>query len=228
MAKSKGKRGAKKPAEEEEYEPNASDDDEESEGENNPEEPDLNANPEGEIVNANPEEANVSANPERANGNANAAGGGGAVAAAPVISVTDEFYVEMYQRMGFREKAAKELVLSEEINTRAKLERITSSRAYSICKAIRSPGGTSRGSHVTEGAQHNPLMVANVFNNSSRVSRPIGPLDVQSPPNDMFDLHESQLTMELGWDNATMSDTFKPLTSNDTRRGWKPVFDDFE
>ena len=44
----------------------------------------------------------------------------------------------------------------------------------------------------------------------------------------MFDLHESQLTMETNWDNASMSDTFKPLTQNDTRRGWKAVFDDFE
>ena len=147
---------------------------------------------------------------------------------ADTVSAEDQLYVEMYQKMGFREKAALELVLSEEINTRGKLERITAARAHSICKAIRSPGGSSKGAHVTEGAQHNLLVLATVFNNSTRVSRPIGPLDIQAPPNDLFDLHESQYTMEVGWDTVSMADSFKPLTNNDTRRGWKPVFDEFE
>ena len=160
MARTKGtrKKGGKKPADGE-------DDDVGSGGEES--EKDLE-----------PEDTNVNAEPEEVNVNANAAGGGDAGDANQVMSVKDEFYVEMYKRMGFREKAAQELVVSEEINTRAKLERITSGRAYSICKAIRSPGGSSRGAHVTEGAQHNLLMVATVFINSTRVSRPIGPLDI--------------------------------------------------
>ena len=178
MARTKAtkKAGRKKPVNDEDYE--ASDGGDESEKD------------------PKPEDANVNAEAEDANVNANTAGGEDAGDANQVTSVEDEFYVEMFMKMGFREKAALELVLSEEINTRAKLERITSTRAYSICKAIRSPGGSSRGAHVTEGAQHNLLMIATVFNNSTRVSRPIGPLDSQAPPNDMFDLHESQLTME--------------------------------
>ena len=127
MAKTKitRKKGGKKPADEE-Y------DDVSSGGGESEKDPD-------------PEDTNIDAKPEEVNVNANDAGGGAAADATQVMSVSDEFYVEMYKRMGFREKAAKELVLSEEINTREKLERITSAHAYSICKAIRSPGGSSRG-----------------------------------------------------------------------------------
>ena len=144
------------------------------------------------------------------------------------LTSDDHLYVKMYQNIGFQKKAALELVCSERINTRGKLQRITNARAYAICKAIRSPGGSSKGARVAEGAQHNLLILATVFNNATRVSRPIGPLDIEATPNDMFDLHESQLTMELEWDNASMSDAFKSLTVGDTRRGWKTIFDEFE
>ena len=108
MAKPKGTRkaGRKKPVNDEDYE--ASDGGDESE-----------KDPE-------PEDANVNAEAEDANDNSNAAVGEDADD-ADLMSVEDEFYIEMYKKMGFREKAAMELVLSEEINTRAKLERITSS-----------------------------------------------------------------------------------------------------
>ena len=151
-----------------------------------------------------------------------------AFAASATLSVSDNLYVGMFKRMTFCKEAALELVQTEQINSRNKLERSTDVRVSKICKAIRSPGGGGNGAHVTEGAEHNLVIVAAVYNNASRVNRAIGPMDIKLSPNDMFHLHENQMAMENEWENKTMAEIFKPVTEKDTKKGWKSVYDDFE
>ena len=67
-------------------------------------------------------EANVrAADPRAANaGQVNAAAAQGN-AAAP-LSLSDNLYVKMFKRIGFRAEAAKELIQTEQINPRDKLD----------------------------------------------------------------------------------------------------------
>ena len=82
-------------------------------------------------------------------------------------------------------------------------------------------GGGGSGAYVTEGAEHNLVIVAGIFLNATRVDRTIGCLDIKLNPPDLFDLHENQMEMEKGWDNKTMAEVFKPATKKDTKKGWK-------
>ena len=104
-----------------------------------------------------------------------------------------------------------------------KLSCITSARTSKICKAIRSPGGAGTGVHVTEGAEHNLVIVAAVDLNASRVSRTIECADIWLDPSDMFDLHEGQQLLEGQWVNKEWADTFRPLSENDLKKGWKVI-----
>ena len=99
-------------------------------------------------------------------------------AVTQTLSTSDQLFVSMFKRMEFCPEAALELVQTEQLNTRTKLERITEDCASKICKAIRSPGGDGSGAHVTEGAEHNLLIVAAIFMSATRVDRTIKCLDI--------------------------------------------------
>ena len=77
----------------------------------------------------------------------------------------------MYKAIGFSDNAATELTNTEVVDSMPKLSRITSGRAFKICKAIRSPGGAGAGVHVMEGAEHNIVIAAAVALNASCVLR---------------------------------------------------------
>ena len=99
-------------------------------------------------------------------------------------------YKTMFTRLGFSFAAAKALVDSEGINSMAKLAKITSARASTLTKAIRSPGGTGAGVHVTEGAEHNLVIAVAIANDTIRVSRTIVCTDISAPTTSQFGLHK--------------------------------------
>ena len=77
-------------------------------------------------------------------------------AVTQTLLTSDELYNNMFKRMKFRPEAALELVQTEQLNTRTKLERITEVRASKIFTAIRSPGGGGSGAHYPEEAPECP------------------------------------------------------------------------
>ena len=107
----------------------------------------------------------------------------------------------MYKAIGFSDDASTELTDKEVVESMPKFSRITSKRASKICKAIYSPGGVGAGVHVTEGAEHNLVIVAAVALNASCVSRTIECADIRLDPSDLFDPHEGQQLLEGKWVN---------------------------
>ena len=99
----------------------------------------------------------------------------------------------MYKAIGFSDDAATKLTDTEVEDSMPNLSRIPSARTSKICKAIRSPVVAGAGVHVTEGAEHNLVIAADVALNASRVSRTIECADIRSEPLDLCDLHEVQL-----------------------------------
>ena len=53
--------------------------------------------------------------------------------------------------------------------------------------------------HVTEGAEHNLVIAADVSLNASRVSRMIECAEIRLDPSDLFDLQEVQQFFEIQW-----------------------------
>ena len=133
----------------------------------------------------------------------------------------------MYKAIGFSDDAATELTDMEVVDYMPKLSRITSARAYKICKAIRSPGGAGSGVHVTEGADHNLVISAAVALNASCVLRTIECADIRFDSSDLFDIHEGQQFLDGKWVNKEWADTFRPLSENDMKKGWKVLREDF-
>ena len=107
----------------------------------------------------------------------------------------------MYKAIGFSGDAATKLADTEVVESMPKFSRITSARASKICKAICSPGGAGAGIHITEGAEHNLVILAAVALNASHVSRTIKFADIRLDPSDLFDLHEGQQLLEGQWVN---------------------------
>ena len=107
----------------------------------------------------------------------------------------------MYKAIGFSDDAATELTDTEVVDSMPKLSRITSARAYKICKAIHSLGAAGAGVHAAEGAEHNIVIAAAVALNDSRVSRTIECAEIRLDPSDLFDLHEGQQLLEGQWVN---------------------------
>ena len=118
----------------------------------------------------------------------------------------------MYKAIGLSDDAATELTDIEVVDSMPKLSRITSARASNICKTIRSLGGAGAGVHVTEGAEHNPVIAAAVALNASRVSRTIECAEIRLDPSDLFDLHEGQQLLEGKWVKKEWADAFRPLS----------------
>ena len=98
----------------------------------------------------------------------------------------------IYKAIGFSDDAATDLTKTEVVDSMPKFSRITSARAFKICKAIRSQGGGGRGVHVTEGAEHNLVIAAAVALNASRVLRKIECAEIRLDLSDLFDLHDGQ------------------------------------
>ena len=52
-------------------------------------------------------------------------------------------------------------------------------------------------------------------------------VDIRLYPSDLFDLHEGQLLLEVQWANKKWANTFRLLSENDLKRGWKVLREDF-
>ena len=133
----------------------------------------------------------------------------------------------MYKAIGFSDDAATKLTDTEFLDSMPKLSRITSARTFKICKAIRSPGGAGAGVHVTEGAEHNLMIAAAIDLNDSFVLRTIQCAEIRLDPSGLFDLHEGQQLLEGQWVNKEWADSFRPLSENDLKMGWKVLREDF-
>ena len=132
---------------------------------------------------------------------------------------TKAAFKAMYKAIGFSDDAATDLTNTEVVDSMPKLSRITSARASKIYKAIRSPGGSGAGVHVTEGAEHNLVITAAVALNASCVLRTIECVEIRLSPSDLFDLHKGQQMMEGQWVNKEWADAFRPLLENDLEKG---------
>ena len=94
----------------------------------------------------------------------------------------------MFKQIKFSNAVAIVLVDTEEIDSMAKLARITTTRASKLAKAICSPGGgAGAGTLVTEGAEQN--------NDAARVSRTLPCDKVLKPDSSKFEEHETQRLM---------------------------------
>ena len=133
----------------------------------------------------------------------------------------------MYKAIGFSDDAVTELTNTEVVDSVPKLSRITSARTSKICKAIHSSGGAGAGVHVTEGVEHNLLIVAAVALNTFRVLRTIQCTEIRKNPSDLFDLHFGQQFLEGQWVNKEWADAFRPLLEKDLKKGWKILGEDF-
>ena len=114
---------------------------------------------------------------------------------------TKPMFKAIFKQIKFSNAAATVLVDTEEIDAMAKLAKITSKRASKLAKAIRSPGGTGAGTHVTEGAEHNLVIAAAVANDTIWVSRTIKCSEILALNSSQFEQHEQQQLMEEEWDN---------------------------
>ena len=71
------------------------------------------------------------------------------------------------------------------------------------------------------------MIAAAVALNASRVSCTIECADIRLDLSDLFDLHEGYQLLEGKWVNKEWTDTFRPLSENDPKKGWKVLRDDF-
>ena len=114
---------------------------------------------------------------------------------------TEVAFKARYKAIGFSDDADTtddadtKLTDTEVMESMTKLSCITSTRASKICMAIRSPGGAGAGVHVTEGVEHNLVIVAAAALNTSCVLRTIECADIRLDSSDIFDLHEGQLLL---------------------------------
>ena len=74
----------------------------------------------------------------------------------------------MYKAIGLSDDADTKLTDTEVVDSMPKLFRITSAHASKFCKAVRYPGGSGSGVHVTEGVEQNLVIAAAVALNASR------------------------------------------------------------
>ena len=127
----------------------------------------------------------------------------------------------MFKRVEFNDAADVVLVDMEGIDSMVKLARITTTRASKLGKAIRSPGGSGAGTHVTKGAEHHLVIVSTVANNTTCVSRSLVCAKVMKPDSSQFEKQETQRLMEEDWDNKTAVAKFAPLPEKEREKGWK-------
>ena len=71
------------------------------------------------------------------------------------------------------------------------------------------------------------MITATIALNASRFLRTIEYVEIRLDPSDLFDLHEGQQLLEGPLFNKEWADTFRPLSENDLKKGWKVLREDF-
>ena len=127
----------------------------------------------------------------------------------------------MFKRIRFGDAAANVLVDREGIDTMEKRAKNTATRASKLVKAIRSPGGTGVGTHMTEGAEHTLVIAAAVANDTLCVSRTIKCAEILALDSSQFERHEQQRLIKEEWGHKTDVSKFSLFNKKELKKGWK-------